>query len=544
MKKDNVGFEYNLKNDNVEWDNVVKIAFDQSLSGDVRHQAFTLLRIRNIVQDGIDANGVFSGIKWDAEKGQIVEYTSKISDTSIGVDNILGGHSGRIYFSMPKDSNVSKEREGVFFYIKNFAKSGMEKYNDLLLDIVTNTKNAKNRFSNLGNSKEQTGTLIGTTLKMASLVSYHTYSAEDIKLNGLYSRLAATHGVKEVDRRASEVKLAPLTEGKNVAQKVITSKSSNHFGIDFASYDKNALVTDGNRGHMYINSTYTDNYSAFGIGLEGFAPGKGSHDTSGNADLYSAFGGPKYYIKVKTGDANFEEYIKSYCKYTCPNLNEDDLQKKIDEVKGNVLESARGGRKEEFKHASVDITDEEQINIVKSKDDSTYYIVSELAKKKLMDGDTLPKYHDGMRIIIAKDEEYVNKYEDNKGKGSQFLQNIETRRNEVKIYEEMEKVVMERFDKNQDGWGLQGVDGLNQEHLKKFLQEALCSKKENINELLYDVVKKVNKVDDVDKSSSMKEKNNNKKRSFSGEMKESNKRTHVDKQNNRSKSADSSMNRY
>ena len=138
----------------------------------------------------------------------------------------------------------------------------------------------------------------------------------------------------------------------------------------------------------------------------------------------------------------------------------------------------------------------------------------------------------------------MNKYEDNKGKGSQFLQNIETRRNEVKIYEEMEKVVMERFDKNQDGWGLQGVDGLNQEHLKKFLQEALCSKKENINELLYDVVKKVNKVDDVDKSSSMKEENNNKKRSFSGEMKESNKRTHVDKQNNRSKSADSSMNRY
>ena len=72
----------------------------------------------------------------------------------------------------------------------------------------------------------------------------------------------------------------------------------------------------------------------------------------------------------------------------------------------------------------------------------------------------------------------------------------------------------------------------------------MCSKKENINELLYDVVKKVNKVDDVDKSSSMKEENNNKKRSFSGEMKESNKRTHVDKQNNRSKSADSSMNRY
>ena len=84
MKKDNVGFEYNLKNDNVEWDNVVKIAFDQSLSGDVRHQAFTLLRIRNIVQDGIDANGVFSGIKWDAKKGQIVESESKISDTSIG----------------------------------------------------------------------------------------------------------------------------------------------------------------------------------------------------------------------------------------------------------------------------------------------------------------------------------------------------------------------------------------------------------------------------------------------------------------------------
>ena len=31
MKKDNVGFEYNLKNDNIEWDNVVKIAFDKNL---------------------------------------------------------------------------------------------------------------------------------------------------------------------------------------------------------------------------------------------------------------------------------------------------------------------------------------------------------------------------------------------------------------------------------------------------------------------------------------------------------------------------------
>ena len=37
MKKDNVGFNYNLKNDNKEWDNVVKIAFDKSLSDEVRH---------------------------------------------------------------------------------------------------------------------------------------------------------------------------------------------------------------------------------------------------------------------------------------------------------------------------------------------------------------------------------------------------------------------------------------------------------------------------------------------------------------------------
>lgn len=65
MKKNNIGFEYNLKNDNKEWYNVIKIAFDKSLDDNVRHQVFTLLRIRNIVQDGIDTNGIFSGIKWD-----------------------------------------------------------------------------------------------------------------------------------------------------------------------------------------------------------------------------------------------------------------------------------------------------------------------------------------------------------------------------------------------------------------------------------------------------------------------------------------------
>ncbi|MFK7761134.1 MAG: hypothetical protein AB8B46_03320 [Candidatus Midichloriaceae bacterium] len=51
MKKNNIGFEYNFKNDNKEWDNVIKIAFDKSLDDNVRHQVFTLLRIRNIVQD-------------------------------------------------------------------------------------------------------------------------------------------------------------------------------------------------------------------------------------------------------------------------------------------------------------------------------------------------------------------------------------------------------------------------------------------------------------------------------------------------------------
>ncbi|MFK7761131.1 MAG: hypothetical protein AB8B46_03305 [Candidatus Midichloriaceae bacterium] len=102
---------------------------------------------------------------------------------------------------------------------------------------------------------------------------------------------------------------------------------------------------------------------------------------------------------------------------------------------------------------------------------------------------------------------------------------------------------MSNFDKNKDGFGLQRVDGLNKEHLKRFLQEALCSKKDNINELIYEVAKKVNKVEEVEQSSNMN-KNNDRKRFFSGEMQESNKRTHVDKQKNSPKSIDSFMNRY
>lgn len=184
-----------------------------------------------------------------------------------------------------------------------------------------------------------------------------------------------------------------------MAKKFGYSEASRHFGVDFASYDENnKLVSDGNRGHVYINSTYTDNYSAFGIGLEGFGPGKGTHDTSENADLYSAFGGPKYYIKVQKDGKNFNEYIVNYCKHVHPNLNENDLQEKIAAVKNEVLQSATETSVTRFKHAAIKVADNEQINIVKSKDDSIYYIVSELVRKKLMDGDTLPKYHDGMRI--------------------------------------------------------------------------------------------------------------------------------------------------
>ncbi|MFK7761133.1 MAG: hypothetical protein AB8B46_03315 [Candidatus Midichloriaceae bacterium] len=79
----------------------------------------------------------------------------------------------------------------------------MEKYNDLLLDIVINTKNAKNQFSNLGNINKQTGVIIGGLVKLASLASHYTYGAKEVRLNGLYSRIAATHGVQEIDDRAS-----------------------------------------------------------------------------------------------------------------------------------------------------------------------------------------------------------------------------------------------------------------------------------------------------------------------------------------------------
>jgi hypothetical protein len=604
MKKDNVGFEYDFEKDNKEWDNVVKIAFDNNCNEEVRHQAFTLLRIRNIVQDGIEANGIFSGIKWDKEKGQIIESESAIKDTGIGVNNILGGHSGRIYFSMPKDSTVTKEREGISVWV---TKQSSEKYNDLLLDIVANTKNAKNKFSNLGNIKGQTG-LLGRLVSVFSSLSSHTYDAKDVKLNGLYSRLAATHGVKEIDGRASEAKLESMKEAMNASRKIITVKSSQHFGIDFVSYDENnALVSDGNRGHMYINSTYTDNYSAFGIGLEGFAPGKGSHDTSGNADLYSAFGGPKYYIKVKKDDENFEEYIKNYCKHAYPNLIDEELELKINGIKTkalnvqqltlqdsdikkaekykskileaikeikdcdvtindskhgsvhgvNILKFSNGEvnvtyddsdniridnisdgelqkkiealskkvvkkevqTKKEFEHIAIEVVGKEQINIVKSKDDSTYYIVSELAKKRLMNGDTLPKYHDGMRVVIDENNH------------KEFLTNIEKRRGDVEKYAMIEKKVISEFDIKSDPC----LKDIDQEYLKKFLQEALCSKKDTIKDLLNELNNKIDQVEEIDKPSSMNGNNNRKIELYKVMQKSEKNNTYVDRHSNKSK---------
>lgn len=166
-----------------------------------------------------------------------------------------------------------------------------------------------------------------------------------------------------------------------MAKKFCYSEASRHFGLDFASYDENnKLVSDGNRGHVYINSTYTDNYSAFGA--------------------------PKYYIKVQKDGKNFNEYIVNYCKHVHLNLNENELQEKIAALKNEVLQSATETSVTRFKHAAIKVADNEQINIVKSKDDSIYYIVSELARKKLMDGDTLPKYHDVMRIVIDKYKDF------------------------------------------------------------------------------------------------------------------------------------------
>ena len=300
-------------------------------------------------------------------------------------------------------------------------------------------------------------------------------------------------------------------------------------------------MSDGNRGHMYINSAYTKQYSAFGIGLEGFAPSKGSHDTSGNSDLYSAFGGPKYYIKVKKGDVNFEEYIKKYCMHVCGDIDENNLEKTITQVKKEIFEVQNKSADEvdklltgkDFEHFAVEVTDKEKINIVKSKDDSTYYIVSELARKKLIEGNTLPKYIDGMRIIIAKDEECVQKYEDNEGKGNEFLTNIETRRNEVDTYKATEDLVIKNFDKDKDEFGLKGVNGLNEENLKKFLQEVLCSKENDVKKLIEEVSKKINQVEKVNKMPSVNN-DNNTERLFSTETKGS----FTDKYANQSKGED------
>ena len=127
----------------------------------------------------------------------------------------------------------------------------------------------------------------------------------------------------------------------------------------------------------------------------------------------------------------------------------------------------------------------------------------------------------------------MQKYEDNEGKGNEFLTNIETRRNEVDTYKATEDLVIKNFDKDKDEFGLKGVNGLNEENLKKFLQEVLCSKENDVKKLIEEVSKKINQVEKVNKMPSVNN-DNNTERLFSTETKGS----FTDKYANQSKGED------
>ena len=185
----------------------------------------------------------------------MIQSTSSIKDTDIQAENILGGHSRRIYFDLPKE------------------------YNKKILDIVSNGNTSYTVYSS----------------QIISLTSGTPLGSYD---EAVYPRFAATHGVEENEGKIIEKMLSANYSGYKGVQNFLVGNST-HYGVDFVQKDEEKIVNDGTVGHLYINMDSTKNRSAIGFGLEGFAPMTGDHSMSGGADRYSAFGGPKYYVKIE-----------------------------------------------------------------------------------------------------------------------------------------------------------------------------------------------------------------------------------------------------
>ena len=118
----------------------------------------------------------------------MVQSNSSIKDTGIQAENILGGHSGRVYFDLPKE------------------------YNKKILDIVSNGDTSNTVYSSQ----------ISSLLELMKLGKPWGKSYDE----AVYPRFAATHGVEENEGKIIEKKLSANYSGYKGAQDFLVGNNT------------------------------------------------------------------------------------------------------------------------------------------------------------------------------------------------------------------------------------------------------------------------------------------------------------------------------
>ncbi|MFQ3307111.1 MAG: hypothetical protein ACI8ZF_000351 [Candidatus Midichloriaceae bacterium] len=435
--KDAVGLQYDSKKDKDMWDYATSLKYNTEIDDKLRRQALALGRIKDIVREAIkECDATFDGI--ELKDGELLKSTSSIGKIDITAENILGGHSGRVYFDLPQE------------------------YNEKILDIISNGDTSNTVYVS----------------KLQSIIeAFKSFEFTNIWKNpykeAVYPRFAATHGIAETeDGKIIEKKLTP-TESAITGTKDYVIGNSTHYGVDFVQQDgEKKNINDGTVGHLYINTDSTKTRSAIGFGLEGSAPMTGGHSMSGGADRHSAFGGPKYYVKVENEVVyteglgryvgRFARYVsegkdqikgnsKDYISDLCEGFgikDKSNVENKIIQAKKDIDSDRKKDEGKEVIFKKIDIGDERDVYVVNTLGDNNSYIVTEYAMKELYKSNTIPKYNNGMNIRV----------EDVKHKG--FIDYIDKELREIKDGTNIDSNTvkfLKIYDKNQNMF--EAIDG-------------------------------------------------------------------------------------
>lgn len=348
--KDALGTKYRPENDKEKWQEIFNLKKEVS-DPRVLAQLNSLAVIHEILQKGIeDGSGVVKGIALD-KNGNLVAKTTSIQDSGLSAEHFLSGHTGRLYFDLP---------------------AGIA---DSIINAITGNNTAYNPIA---------------------------YYASTDQTRVVYPRFAATHGVKFNPGEIKEQKLSTAKAAFN-GMKNYMSGYSHHFGLDVPmKQDDGKIHNDGEIGHMYINLERIADKSAIGFGLEGSAPMKGNHSMSGASDRYSAFGGPKCYIKVEARDKNMRRYLEDFSKELLPDqTNAEMIEQKLIAAKDKIEAEINNDRPNIQPLYSQKVTIEDQeIYLVRTKDDKNVYLMTKYAVDLMRQGATIPEYIGGTTITI------------------------------------------------------------------------------------------------------------------------------------------------